>query len=177
MAYKYPFIPDKTMYAAVMGACSYIRETGYFNKAVKYYANKYGVDEDELAKHVRARQGAGQKGKTRKYKHFVCIVIHDYYVTDSDAGYYTSWDWEEKDYKSHTKAVIKRATSKKNVIEAIEKNNPMPWESGEDLRVVKAYEFDSQAQAEEAAGKMAWSDLREYVLPKDVIECHATPVI
>ena len=73
---KYPYIPNKRMFAAVMGACSYIRETGYFNKAVSYYAEKYGVDEKELAKHIRARQAAGQKGRTstskgRKYKWFI----------------------------------------------------------------------------------------------------------
>ena len=74
MAYKYPYISDKNMYAAVMGACSYIRETGWFNKAVAYYAKKYHVDQDELAKHIRARQGAGQKANNdsnrRKYSWF-----------------------------------------------------------------------------------------------------------
>ena len=78
---KYPYIPDKRMFAAVMGACSYIRETGYFNKAVSYYADKYGVDEKELAMHIRARQAAGQKGRSpvskgRKYKwFFVCETV------------------------------------------------------------------------------------------------------
>ena len=78
---KYPYIPDKRMFAAVMGACSYIRETGYFNKAVSYYADKYSVDEKELAAHIRARQAAGQKGRTsaskgRKYKWFiVCEAV------------------------------------------------------------------------------------------------------
>lgn len=78
MAYRYPYIADKKMYAAVMGACSYIRAKGYFNKAVSYYADKYGVDEKELAQHIRARQGAGQKGKKsnnagRKYKWFIVV--------------------------------------------------------------------------------------------------------
>ncbi len=74
------------MFAAVMGACSYIRETGYFNKAVSFYADKYGVDEKELARHIRERQAAGQKGrksasKGRKYKwFFVCKTIS----TDAD---------------------------------------------------------------------------------------------
>lgn len=71
--YKYPFIADKKMYAAVMFACKYIRETGCFNKAVTYAANKYSVDEDEIAEHIRARQAAGQKAKSksRKYRWFV----------------------------------------------------------------------------------------------------------
>lgn len=34
MSSKYPYISDKRMYAAVMNACKYIRETGYFNKAI-----------------------------------------------------------------------------------------------------------------------------------------------
>ena len=75
MAYKYPYIANKRMYAAVMGACSWIRESGYFNKAVSYYAEQYGVDADELAGHIRARQSAGQKGKKRgTYKYFVVLT-------------------------------------------------------------------------------------------------------
>ena len=82
--YKYPYIEGgKKMVAAVLGACSYIRETGYFNKAVSYYADKYGVDEDELADNIRKRQAAGRKAKAaerkaaaadsggRKYKYYV----------------------------------------------------------------------------------------------------------
>lgn len=73
--YKYPYIANKKMYCAVMGACKWIRESGYFNKAVKYYADRYGVDADELAKHIRERQGAGQKGKKRgAYKYYVVLT-------------------------------------------------------------------------------------------------------
>ena len=73
---KYPYIEDKRMYAAVMGACSWIRESGKFNRAVRYFAKKYGVDEEELAAQIRARQGAGQKGKTsvtkgKRYRYFL----------------------------------------------------------------------------------------------------------
>ena len=86
MEYKYPYIPNKRMYAAVMGACSYIRDKGYFNKAVRYYADKYNVDEDELAQHIRARQSAGQRGKSpkskaKKYKWFIVCE-----TTDLDIG-------------------------------------------------------------------------------------------
>ena len=78
MGYKYPYIPDKRMYAAVMGACKYIRDTGYFNKAIRYYADKYDVDAEELASHIRARQSSGQRGKSpstkgRKYKWFMVV--------------------------------------------------------------------------------------------------------
>ena len=68
---KLPFIPDKKMYAAVMGACSYVRDTGYFNKATQYYADKYDVDVDEVRKYVRIAQGNGQKqAAKRKYYWF-----------------------------------------------------------------------------------------------------------
>lgn len=76
MSYKYPYIADKRLYAAVMGACSYIRETGYFNKAISYYADKYGVDEEQIASEIRKRQAAGRKNKEsgtkgRKFRFFI----------------------------------------------------------------------------------------------------------
>lgn len=63
---KYPYIP-KSLYPAVMYACSLIRKYGTFNVACRTAANHYGVDADDVEKHVRARQAAGQKGKSRKY--------------------------------------------------------------------------------------------------------------
>ena len=75
MSYKYPYIADKRMYARVMCACSMIRESGWFNKAVEYAADKYGVDEEKLAGHIRQRQAAGRKAKKpatpRKYHYFI----------------------------------------------------------------------------------------------------------
>lgn len=72
---KLPYIPDKKMYAAVMGACSYIRKTGWFNKATEYYADKYDVSLDEVQKYVRIAQSNGQKKANseklkRKYSWF-----------------------------------------------------------------------------------------------------------
>lgn len=55
---KYPYIADKQMYAAVMGACKWIRESGYFNKATQYYADKYGLDVGAVRAEVRKRQSA-----------------------------------------------------------------------------------------------------------------------
>lgn len=72
MEYKYPYIANKDMYAAVMGACAWIREDGYFNKAVDYYAKKHNVDKDALAKEIRKRQSAGQVNKKRgNYKYYI----------------------------------------------------------------------------------------------------------
>lgn len=59
---KYPWIP-KEYYAAVMYACKLIRKYKTFNVAVNTAAKHYGVSATEVAKHVRARQGAGQKGQ------------------------------------------------------------------------------------------------------------------
>ena len=98
--YKYPYIANKRMYCAVMGACKWIRESGYFNKAVSYYADKYGVDEAELAKHIRARQSAGQKGKKRgTYKHYVVIT----------------WESCDADGEAHLIAInVKKAMNEQN---------------------------------------------------------------
>ena len=73
---KYPYIADKRMYAAVMGACRWIRESGYFNKATQFYADKYNLDVDDVRVEVRKRQAAGQRGKkTGAMKWFVVIKI------------------------------------------------------------------------------------------------------
>lgn len=71
---KYPWIP-KEYYAAVMYACKLIRDNGNYNKSIRIASNYYDVDEDTLSKHVRARQAAGQKGKTRKYKYYVSLCF------------------------------------------------------------------------------------------------------
>ncbi len=85
---KYPYIPDKKMFAAVMFACKLIRETGYFNKAVEKAADYYGVDEEELKRHIRERQSAGQKGKAkgRKYRWFILSEYELYELTNAQ-GY------------------------------------------------------------------------------------------
>ena len=79
MAYKYPYISDKKLYAAVMFACKMIRENGFFNKACEKAADYYNVDVDDVEKEVRRRQAAGQQGKQRgKMKWFiVCESVCD----------------------------------------------------------------------------------------------------
>lgn len=68
--YKYPFIKGgKAMVAAVLGACSYIRETGYFNKAVRYYSEKYDVDPDELEKKHSGETGGGTEKQIHRRTH------------------------------------------------------------------------------------------------------------
>ena len=68
--YQYPLVPRK-YWPAVQFACKMIRENGYRNKAIRIAANYYGVDEDELSKHVAARSAAGKRPKGYKMKWFV----------------------------------------------------------------------------------------------------------
>lgn len=70
---KYPWIPQE-YYSAVMFACKMIRENGMFNRAIETSANYYNVDGDELEKHVRARQAAGQRGKQRGEMKWFAVV-------------------------------------------------------------------------------------------------------
>ena len=115
--HKLPYIADKKMYAAVMGACSYVRDTGYFNKATSYYADKYNVDVEEVRRYVRIAQGNGQKQaakrKKREYKWYVVIILRDWYCA-GDCGEYESWHWDEQTKREHTTWAIKRATSAEN---------------------------------------------------------------
>lgn len=65
---KLPYIYDKKLFLAVMGACSYVKATGWFNKACAYYADKYDVDEDEVCKYVHiASIKKGNSGYKFKY--------------------------------------------------------------------------------------------------------------
>lgn len=78
-SYKYPYIP-KEYYPAVMYACSNIRKYKTFHWAVNAATKKYGVDAEKVAKYVRERQGAGQKGKSRSYKFYVVCGWSDEWV-------------------------------------------------------------------------------------------------
>ena len=104
--HKYPYIPKK-YFKPVMFACKMIRENGYFNKAVQTAANYYGVDADEVAKHVRARQGAGQKGKKRKYNSYGIVALHSY-VYGHDLDSCDHWEYFEDDYKQNLVFSVKR---------------------------------------------------------------------
>jgi len=89
--YKLPYIPDKKLYAAVMGACSYVRATGYFNKATRFYANKYDVDVEEVRRYARIAQGNGQKmaSKAKKVKyHWFAVEYSISHEHDGTACYY-----------------------------------------------------------------------------------------
>ena len=126
MSNKYPYIP-KEYYAAVMFACKIIRETHYFNKAIKTAANYYHVDADELERHVRARQAAGQQGafKGRKYNYYLVF----------------KWIETERDpIPSVEKISVVKATSSENAItqfsEADEREERANYTGGVDSWIV-----------------------------------------
>lgn len=117
--YKYPFIP-KEYYPAVMYACNCIRKYGTFNVAVNTAAKTYGVSSEIIAKYVRERQGAGQKGTTREYKYFVVIGWHDRWIHEYDVEMlWSQYDPEEWKQKRDKVAIIIKATSKENAIKKI----------------------------------------------------------
>lgn len=101
--YKYPYIP-KEYYPAVMFACKLIRQNGQFHRAINSASKYYGVNAEELEKHVRARQGAGQKGKTRS--------TYKYYAVQFDVApdIYTDYDPLLKGNRIE----VLKATSEKN---------------------------------------------------------------
>ena len=169
---KLPYIPDKKMYAAVMGACSWIRQSGYFNKATQYYADKYGVDVDELRKYVRTAQGNGQKQAAKRekrvYHWYVIVALRDYYLAD-DCGTYLSWGYSDEDFRNNTRIFVRRATSAKNARDAVSGTK------GKDIvrliadrhqeyiaRHVEQYEKEEEAN--KRAGSLTWDDVKQWVV-------------
>ena len=155
MSYKYPYIP-KEYYPAVMYACSLIRKYGTFNRAIRSAANKYDLDEDEIEKHVRKRQGAGQKGSTRKYKYYLVIGYTDYWINTYDVdilfSQYEPEKWEKERQMVHR---IIKATSVKNAEKQIPKGS-----LDRDFRMrgncISRYrisEYDTMEEAKKAATK------------------------
>ena len=72
--YKLPYIKDKRLYAAVMTACSMVKESGWLNKACKYAADKYDVREADVRDYVliasrRGRIIAGNSGEKKTKQH------------------------------------------------------------------------------------------------------------
>ncbi len=146
---KLPYIKDKPLYAAVMGACSYVRETGYFNKATSYYANKYNVDVEDVRKYVRIAQGNGQRGSTRKYKWYVIIALPDYMHID-DCGTCDSWEWSASEKANRSIVFVKKATSLKNAELALSRSfetTDFLYRGGKFLSFPFAREFLSEEEA------------------------------
>lgn len=161
---KYPYIPKK-YFKPVIFACKLIRENGYFNKAIQTAANYYGVDADEVAKHVRARQGAGQKGKTRKYNTFGIVALHSY-RGGHDLDTCDHWSYLEDDYKQNIVCVIKKATSRSNALKALQKMGGcdiLRGVPGDFYIPIKVDEYDNDNVAQEAMLNITWEQIKPYI--------------
>lgn len=147
--YKYPFIP-REYYPAVMYACNCIRKYGTFNVAVNTAAKEYGVDRETVAKYVRQRQGAGQKGTTRKYKWFVVVGWGDVWCSWGDVNMLLSaYDRDEWVKNRKRVALVIKATDSANARKKIP--NGTLQRNGEILgNAIVDYEmiqFDSEKDA------------------------------
>lgn len=164
MSRKLPYISDKKLYAAVMGACSWIRETGYFNKATQYYADEYGVDVEEVRKYVRIAQGNGQKkAPKRKYKWYVVLYLNDYRTVYEDDCEFESWNWNETEILKHSNFKLIKATSQENAEIALTKNNSIEH-SGRHIIVEHCFEFETESKAVEYAKSLKWEDVKKYYI-------------
>lgn len=138
---KLPYIPDKRLYAAVMGACSYVRETGWFNKATQYYADKYDVNVDDVRKYVRIAQGNGQKTTAkRKYKWFAV----EYSMGNERNG----CDYFEPLFAEYT---VRKGASKESVMRTMSKNDDYMSEYAPCHWFGRIEEFESEKEAIETA--------------------------
>ena len=151
MTRKLPYIPNKKLYAAVMGACSYIRATGYFNKAVHYYADKYNVSVDDVIRYVRIAQGNGQRMSTKKRKYYWFAVEYSYAGERLGRVNYFVKDWA--DY-----AVVK-ATSETNAIRRISRDDDYS-ELGHWTAVGRIKQFDTEEDAIGCCRK--WKDENDH---------------
>ena len=143
-SYRYPYIP-KSEFPAVMYACKIIRGKGWYNKAIRIASRKYGVNEDVISKHVRARISAGVKAKyvPFSYKYFVVVDRYKNYDT---------MDYETLRY------TVRRARNADNVAK---------WESTYVRTCIAEGSskdgYDDLVEAEAVCQQIAESDGMEYV--------------
>lgn len=138
--YKFPYIP-KEYYAAVMFAAKMVREEGTFNRAVKIASDYYGVDQEEVAKHLRKRQAAGQKGKKRASYHWYVIP---YVVYDGDDHFYGIDSCVRDGHAPSIK--IAKATSERNATHQVWKHYDL-FRDGIDFGEIKEFESEEAANA------------------------------
>lgn len=142
---KYPYIPDKKLYAAVMFACKMIRENEFFNRDCSVAANYYGVSEDDVRKEVRRRQAAGQTGiKRKKYKYYVV----EFSVGGANPDYEIAWFDEVS-----AQYTVCKATSKENAMSQVSRKydrDPL-GEYGPIAYFRRVEEFKTKEQAKKIA--------------------------
>lgn len=149
--YKYPYISGgKNMVAAVLGACQYIRETGYFNKAVSYYSSKYSVDRRELERNIRARQAAGQKGKKRKYYWY---IVEEYNWCDAQIPCACQ--------ETFSRLSLRKATSEENACKCFGDETGSSWDNYHQEIAVGRYDTRDEALQDQRL----WDD--QYRCSKD----------
>ena len=146
---KYPFIP-KAYYPAVMFACKLIREHGTFNRAISTAASYYHVDPDEVERHVRARQGAGQRGKTRKYHWYAVAYYRD--CCHGDEGVFNYYYMTIDEIYKRVKYTIIKSTSVDNIESRLMPPKDRYWGDGsvysQDMTfVLKTEEFKTEDEA------------------------------
>lgn len=138
--YKYPYVP-KEYYPAVMFACKIIRQNGTFNKAINSSAKYYGVDPVVLTKYVRARQGAGQRGRKRAPYKWYAIA----YRIAGDI--YTDFDpFLESDFKTAPSYEVLKATRYRNAREQLRLRHDQ-YRANRFAFVVKYKECESEIEA------------------------------
>ena len=155
--YKYPYIP-KEYYAAVRYACNCIRKYGTFNVAVNTAAKAYGVDRETVAKYVRERQGAGQRGKTRDYKYYVLVGWNDRWLNEYDLDMlWSQYDPEEWEKERKMVAIVVKATNEINARKKAPtgKTGYDGRTKGEEMRIIKVYEFSTEKEANDFVNKYA----------------------
>lgn len=117
---KYPYISDRTMYAAVRYAGKLVRENGHLNHAITTAAGYYKVDQDELRRHLEARTKAGRNiHPAEHYKIEKYIVTFSLCTADMNREFCERFAMTEKvrarDQKHAAEKVIKKWTIPKKI--------------------------------------------------------------
>lgn len=166
---KIPYIPDKSLYAAVMFACKMIRENGYFNKDCNIAADYYDVDVDDVKYYVRIAQGKGQKKANkknpRKYHWYLILFVPDYIAND-DCGTRNTWDYTFDDWVENLHYRIVRATKEWNARRQVDPNpvySEMVGFGYETNIILKVFEFDKKAEAQSYLDNMESEDFKSVV--------------
>ena len=139
-----------------MYACKLIREHGNYNKAIRIASSHYDVDADTLSKHVRARQAAGQKGKTRKYKYYVSLCFKPNWIISFPDDFWREDVTELKDYIERFYLIGPlRCTNEENAIEKSKRVNfRLPFRDVPDWfrnmydDILEIHEFENKEDAQ-----------------------------
>ena len=178
--FKYPYIP-KQYYAAVMYACKLIRYHGNYNTAIRISSNHYGVDADTLSKHVRARQAAGQKRKTRKYKYYVSLCFKSSWDLKfpDDFERYPITDFDEYIERFYFIGPLRCATEENAIEKSKRVNLRLPYRGIPDWYrniyddILEIHEFENKEDAQKFIDEY---NLTTKTLIKYSDKCHYTGV-